>query len=50
MKQLSQIDVEQVAGGNTIYPPPSPLPPAPAPAPFPIPDPVYPLPIIHQDV
>jgi hypothetical protein len=50
MKQLSRVDVEQVAGGGTIYPPPSPLPPLPTPAPAPIPDPIYPPPIFHQDV
>jgi hypothetical protein len=50
MKPLSQIDVEQVAGGGTIYPPSSPLPPLPTPAPAPIPDPIYPPPIFHQDV
>lgn len=52
MKQLAQVDVEQVGGGNTIYPPSFPLPPAPAPAPapFPTPDPIYPPPIFHQDL
>jgi hypothetical protein len=50
MKQLSHVDVEQVAGGGIIYPPPSPFPPTPAPAPFPIPDPIYPPPIFRQDL
>ena len=46
MKQLSQVDVEQVAGGDSPIPFPAPVPPSP----FPIPDPVYPQPIFRQEV
>jgi hypothetical protein len=44
MKQLSQLEIEAVAGGDFILPP-LPTPPGP-----PTPDPVYPNPIWHQDV
>jgi hypothetical protein len=52
MKQLSQVDVEQVAGGNLILPPEPPpaLPPPPVNwTPFPIPDPIAPW-VFQQDV
>ena len=42
MKQLSQAQIEQVAGGDFVFP---------TPYPFPIPNPdgpIYPWPVFHQ--